>query len=49
MRFAYPYPERCERLILVDSGGLGPDVSILVRAATLPGAEILLPLLVTLA
>src|SRR3954469_10260815 len=38
-------PERCERLVLVDSGGLGRDVSLLLRAATLPGAELVLPLL----
>jgi pimeloyl-ACP methyl ester carboxylesterase len=45
MQFAYQYPERCERIALVDSGGLGRDVNILLRAATLPGAEFVLPLL----
>ncbi len=45
MQFAYQFPERCERLVLVDSGGLGAEVSPLLRAATLPGAELLLPLL----
>ena len=45
MQFAYQFPERCERLVLVDSGGLGRDVSPLLRAATLPGSEIVLPLL----
>jgi pimeloyl-ACP methyl ester carboxylesterase len=45
MQFAYQYPERCERLILVDSGGLGREVHSLLRAATLPGAEFVLPLL----
>ncbi|HEX8102130.1 MAG TPA: alpha/beta fold hydrolase, partial [Solirubrobacteraceae bacterium] len=29
----------------VDSGGLGPDVNLMLRAATLPGSEIVLPLL----
>ena len=43
MQFAYQYPERCERLVLVSSGGLGPDVSWLLRALTLPGAELLMP------
>ena len=45
MQFAYQFPERLERLVLVDSGGLGEEVSIALRAATLPGAELVLPLL----
>jgi pimeloyl-ACP methyl ester carboxylesterase len=45
MQFAYQFPERCERLVLVDSGGLGREVNVLLRAATLPGAEYVLPLL----
>jgi pimeloyl-ACP methyl ester carboxylesterase len=45
MQFSYQFPERCERLALVDSGGLGRDVSSLLRAATLPGSEFVLPLL----
>jgi len=45
MQFAYQYPERCERLVLVSSGGLGRQVHLLLRAATLPGAELVLPLL----
>jgi pimeloyl-ACP methyl ester carboxylesterase len=45
MQFSYQFPERCERLVLVDSGGLGRDVSPLLRAATLPGSEFVLPLL----
>ena len=45
MQLAYQYPERVERLVLVDSGGLGREVSVLLRAATLPGAELVLPLL----
>ena len=46
MQFAYQFPERLERLVLVDSGGLGEEVSLMLRAATLPGAEFVLPLLV---
>jgi pimeloyl-ACP methyl ester carboxylesterase len=42
---AYQYPERCERLVLVSSGGLGREVHLLLRAATLPGSEFVLPLL----
>lgn len=37
MQFAYQYPERTERLVLVGSGGLGPDVSPAIRAITTPG------------
>ena len=45
LQFAYQFPERCERLVLVSSGGLGGDVHLLLRAATLPGSEFVLPLL----
>ena len=45
MQFAYQFPDRLERLVLVDSGGLGEEVSLVLRAATLPGAEFVLPLL----
>src|SRR5664279_5473247 len=45
MQISYQFPERCERLVLLDSGGLGRDVSLLLRAATLPGSDLLLPLL----
>jgi pimeloyl-ACP methyl ester carboxylesterase len=43
MQFAYQFPERCERLALVDAGGLGREVSWLLRCATIPGAEYVLP------
>jgi pimeloyl-ACP methyl ester carboxylesterase len=45
MQLSYQFPERCERLVLVDSGGLGREVSMLLRAATLPGSELVIPLL----
>src|SRR5918992_2650325 len=45
MQFAYQFPERSERLVLVSSGGLGREVSMLLRAAALPGAELVLPFL----
>jgi pimeloyl-ACP methyl ester carboxylesterase len=45
MQLAYQFPERCQRLVLVDSGGLGREVNLLLRAATLPLSEIVLPLL----
>jgi pimeloyl-ACP methyl ester carboxylesterase len=47
MQLAYQFPERCERLVLVDSGGLGREVNLLLRAATLPLSEVVLPLLVS--
>ena len=40
MQFTYQFPEMVERLVLVSSGGLGPDVSPILRAAALPGAEL---------
>ena len=46
MQLAYQFPEQCERLVLVDSGGLGRDITVLLRAASLPGSELVLPLLV---
>jgi len=39
MQFAYQFPEMVERLVLVSSGGLGPEVSLVLRAAALPGAD----------
>ncbi|MBA2496418.1 MAG: alpha/beta fold hydrolase [Acidimicrobiia bacterium] len=45
MQLAYQHPQRCERLVLVSSGGLGTEVSWLLRAMTLPGAEYPMPLL----
>ena len=45
MQLAYQFPEMCQRLVLVSSGGLGREVSIFLRAATLPGSEWVLPLL----
>jgi pimeloyl-ACP methyl ester carboxylesterase len=44
MQFAYQYPERCERLVLVSSGGLGEEVHLLLRALSLPGSELVLAL-----
>jgi len=44
MQFAYQYPARCERLVLVSSGGLGPEVGALLRTLSVPGAEHVLAL-----
>ena len=43
LQFAYQFYEKCERLVLVSSGGLGREVHRLLRAAALPGAEVVLP------
>jgi pimeloyl-ACP methyl ester carboxylesterase len=45
MQFAYQFPERCDGLVLVASGGLGREASPFLRAASLPGAEFVLPLI----
>jgi len=37
MQFAYQFPERTERLVLVGSGGLGAEVSPAIRAITVTG------------
>ena len=42
MQFFYQFPQRTERLVLVSSGGLGREVSTLLRGAALPGASGLL-------
>jgi pimeloyl-ACP methyl ester carboxylesterase len=42
MQFFWQFPQRTERLALVSSGGLGHDVSPLLRSAALPGASALL-------
>jgi pimeloyl-ACP methyl ester carboxylesterase len=44
MQLAYQHPELCHRLVLVASGGLGREVSWLLRLVTLPGAEYFMPL-----
>lgn len=45
MQLAYQHPEICERLVLVGSGGLGREVNPILRAASLPGAELVMPVL----
>ncbi|MCB0831164.1 MAG: alpha/beta fold hydrolase, partial [Solirubrobacterales bacterium] len=45
MQFGYQFPDRVARLVLVDTGGIGPEVNPALRAAALPGAEFVLPLL----
>lgn len=45
MQFAYQFPDRVSRLVLVDTGGIGKEVNPALRAAALPGAEYVLPVL----
>lgn len=42
MQLAYQHPENCERLVLVSSGGLGREVSLILRLLAAPGAELVL-------
>ncbi|KUI04003.1 alpha/beta fold hydrolase [Mycobacterium sp. IS-3022] len=45
MQFVYQHPDRCQRLVLISSGGLGPDVGWTLRLLSAPGSEFLLPLI----
>jgi pimeloyl-ACP methyl ester carboxylesterase len=45
MQVAYQFPDLVGRLVLVGSGGLGREVSVFLRAVTLPGSELVLPLI----
>ncbi|MER5433621.1 alpha/beta hydrolase [Streptomyces sp. NPDC002588] len=42
MQFAYQFPERTERLILVGAGGVGREVNPALRLVSLPGAHLAL-------
>jgi pimeloyl-ACP methyl ester carboxylesterase len=44
MQFFYQFPQRTERLALISSGGLGHEVSPLLRGAAMPGSATLLKL-----
>jgi pimeloyl-ACP methyl ester carboxylesterase len=44
-QFAYEYPERFERLVLVSTGGVSRTVSPLLRLAAAPGVDLLMPIL----
>jgi pimeloyl-ACP methyl ester carboxylesterase len=44
MQFVYQHPDYCERLVLISSGGLGPDVGVILRLLSAPGAELVLPI-----
>jgi pimeloyl-ACP methyl ester carboxylesterase len=44
-QFAYQFPERCERLVLVGSGGVSRQVAPVLRLAASPLADVALPAL----
>ena len=43
MQFTYQHRDYCDRLVLISSGGLGPDLSWILRLLSAPGAELVLP------
>lgn len=45
MQFAYQFPERCERLVLVSTGGVSHEVHPMLRFTSAPNADFVLPLL----
>ena len=45
MQFVYQHPDYCERLILISSGGLRPDVGWTLRLLSAPGAELIMPII----
>ncbi len=47
MQFAYQFPERCERLVLVSTGGAGKRTNLILKAVAIPGAGTLLPVVTT--
>jgi pimeloyl-ACP methyl ester carboxylesterase len=44
MQFTYQHRDYCQRLVLISSGGLGPDLSWILRILSAPGTELVLPL-----
>ncbi len=42
LQFVYQYPEYCQRIALIGSGGLGKEVNWILRLLAVPGAELLL-------
>ena len=42
LQFVYQYPDFCERIALIGSGGLGKEVNWILRLLAVPGAELLL-------
>ena len=45
MQFVYQHPDYAKRLVLISSGGLGPEVGLVLRLLSAPGAEMVLPII----
>lgn len=45
LQFMYQHPDYGQRLILISSGGLGPDVGLTLRMLSAPGAEFIMPII----
>ena len=45
LQFVHQHRSYCRRLVLINSGGLGADVGVLLRILASPGAELLLPII----
>ncbi len=45
-QFSYQFPDKCERLVLVASGGISRDVSPLLQIAAAPTSDLVLPFMV---
>lgn len=45
MQFAHQHRQYCERLVLISSGGFGGDVGRVLRLLSLPGSELVLPVI----
>ena len=45
MQFAHQHRQYCERMVLISSGGFGGDVGRVLRLLSLPGSELVLPVI----
>ena len=45
MQFAHQHGEYCKRIVLISSGGFGGDVGRVLRVLSLPGSELVLPVI----
>jgi pimeloyl-ACP methyl ester carboxylesterase len=45
MQFAHQHRKYCKRIVLISSGGFGGDVGRLLRLLSLPGSELVLPVI----
>ena len=45
MQFAHQHGQYCKRIVLISSGGFGGDVGRVLRVLSLPGSELVLPVI----